>query len=186
MAPARTHRAGCCEHLVPARQACIWHNEGNVEGARVIVEVLRMRSRFRKLTLIVAFGSALPATGFAHVLPPACKTILTRMDVSVQNGGPTMHRYCGRYANGGEYLVVAYSSLGGTYTAYVATQSGQDVKAAPATRRNGVLRWHAVIAGITRTVIVTYRFGPNRVLTRIARGTEGPTIVLKTDPLLQM
>jgi hypothetical protein len=142
-----------------------------------------MLSRFRKLTLILVLGSALPATGFAQSVPPACKAILSQMDTRVQTGGPTMHRYCGRFANGGEYVVVAYSNLGGKYTAYTATQSGQSVEAAPATLKDGVLRWHSVIAGVTRTVIVTYRLAPNRVLTRIARGTEGPTIVLKTDQL---
>ena len=87
-----------------------------------------MLSGFRKLTLIVAFGSALPATGFAQIVPPECKTILSHMNIRVQIGGPTIRRYCGRYANGGEYVVVAYSNRGGKYTAYTATQSGQNVE----------------------------------------------------------
>lgn len=145
-----------------------------------------MRSKLRKLTLIVAVGCTLPATGLAHAVPPACKAILSHMDTKVQNGGPTMRRYCGRYANGGEYLVVAYSNHGGKYTAYTATQSSQNIEPAPATFKNGVLVWHSVIAGVTRTVVVTYLFSPSHVLTRIARGTVGATIVLKTDRLTRI
>lgn len=140
----------------------------------------------RKVALVAAVIALLPAAGFAQTVPPACKNILSRMDAAVQNGGPTVHRYCGRYANGGEYLVVAFSKQGGNYTAYTATQSGQDFEPAPARLKHGVLSWHSVIAGVTRTVVITYLFAPNKVLTRIARGTEGATIILKTDRLARM
>ena len=146
-----------------------------------------MPTAFRKLALIGAIVGILPVAGFAEPAPPpACETILSHMDISVQTGGRTMHRYCGRYANGGEYLIVAYSDNGGRHTAYTASQSGQNIEPAPARFKNGVLIWHSVIAGTTRTVGVTYLLAPNHVLTRIARGTEGPTIILKTDPLAQM
>ncbi len=145
-----------------------------------------MLSPFCKLALIAALGSAMPGVVFAQTVPPSCKTILGQMPVAVQNGGPTMHRYCGRYANGGEYLVVAYSNHGGKYMAYIATQSSQNVEPAPATFNKGVLVWHSVIAGLTRTVVVTYLLSPSRVLTRIARGTVGSTIVLKTDQLARI
>jgi hypothetical protein len=140
----------------------------------------------RPLTMLVMLIAVLPAAGVAQTVPPACKAILSHMDTSVQKGGPTMHRYCGRYANGGEYLVVAYSDEGGKYVAYTASQTGQNIEPAPARLNRGVLSWHAVIAGLTRTVVFTYLLSPNHVLTRIARGTEGATIVLKTDRLARM
>lgn len=142
-----------------------------------------MLNPFCKLALISALGSAMPGVVLAQTVPPSCKAILGHMPPAVQNGGPTMHRYCGRFANGGEYLVVAYSNHGGNYMAYIATQSNQNVAPAPATFKNGVLVWHAVIAGVTRTVVVTYLLSPSHVLTRIARGTVGNTIILKTDQL---
>jgi hypothetical protein len=149
-------------------------------------EVFQMLSPFHKLAFVAALGGAIPGVGFAQTIPTACKTILGHMPATVQNGGPTMHRYCGRYANGGEYLVVAYSNHGGKYMAYTATQSDQNVAPAPATFRNGVLVWHSVIAGLTRTVVVTYLLSPGHMLTRIARGTVGSTIILKTDRLLRI
>jgi hypothetical protein len=145
-----------------------------------------MGSPFSKLALIAALGSAIPGVGFAQTVPPACKTILGHLPAVVQNGGPTMHRYCGRYANGGEYVVVAYSNHGGKYMAYTATQSSKNVEPAPATFKKGVLVWHSVIAGVTRTVVVTYLLSPSHVLTRIARGTVGSTIILETDRLARI
>lgn len=146
-----------------------------------------MFGAFRVLALVAAFGVAVPVAGFAKNVPAECTSILSHMDVSVRNGGPTMHRYCGRFSNGGEYLVIAYSHQGGTYTAYTATQSDQNIAPAPARRNNnGVLVWHAVTAGMTRTVVFTYLLAPDHVLTRIARGTEGPTITLKTDRLMKI
>jgi hypothetical protein len=139
-----------------------------------------------KLALVAALGSAIPGAVFAQTVPPSCKTILDHMPAAVQSGGPTMHRYCGRYANGGEYLVVAYSNYDGKYKAYIATQSSKTVGPAPATLNKGVLVWHVVIAGVTRTVVVTYLLSPSRVLTRIARGTVGSTIILKTDRLARI
>lgn len=141
----------------------------------------------RKLVLVAAVGIAVPVAGFAKNVPAACNSILSHMDASVRNGGPTMRRYCGRFANGGEYLVVAYSNQGGTYTAYTATQSDQKIEPSPATlNKDGVLVWHAVRAGMTRTVVFTYLLAPDHVLTRIARGTEGATITLKTDRLMRI
>jgi hypothetical protein len=146
-----------------------------------------MATAIRKLALVGVIIGILPVAGFAGpVPPPECETILSHMDKSVKTGGRTFHRYCGRYANGGEYLVVVYSHHGGRYTAYTASQSGQNIKPAPARLKNGVLIWHSVIPGVTRTVVVTYLLASNHVLTRIARGTEGPTIILKTDPLARM
>ncbi len=145
-----------------------------------------MLGPFRKLAFVAALGSAVPGVGFAQTVPTACTTILSHMAAAVQNGGPTMHRYCGRFANGGEYLVVAYSNHGGKFTAYIATQSDQNVAPAPATFKNGVLVWHSVIAGVTRTVVVTYLLSPGHKLTRIARGTVGSTIILKTDRLVKI
>ncbi len=143
-----------------------------------------MLGAFRNGVLIAALGVAVSVAGFAKNVPAPCNSILSHMDASVQNGGPKMHRYCGRFANGGEYLVVAYSNQGGKYTAYTATQSDQKIEPSPATlNKDGVLVWHAVIAGMTRTVVFTYLLAPNHVLTRIARGTEGATITLKTDRL---
>lgn len=142
----------------------------------------------RMLAVLGMVGSGLLlAPGPAQAMPPACKVILSHMDHAVQQGGPAMHRYCGRFANGGEYVIVAYSSRNGRYAAYTASQSGsQNVEAAPATLKAGVLHFHSVIAGITRTVVVTYRLEPDRVLTRIARGTQGATIIQKTDKLAGM
>jgi len=137
----------------------------------------------------IGISTALADSPTASLSPQdqsVCAAVLAKMPPEVQTAGPTLHRYCGRYENGGEHVVIIVSDNNGRHMVYFGSESVMGKRPLPGSIEGGTLTW------IVRNAIpenpaytFTYRLGPDNVLTRdLFTGKHDQ--IIKTGPMVQM
>jgi len=144
---------------------------------------------FSAIFAFIGISSALAASPTVALSPQdqsACAAILAKMPPEVQTAGPTLHRYCGNYENGGGHVVIAVSGNAGRYMVYFGSDSAMGTRPLPGTLENGTLTW--VVRNIVPenpSYTFTYHLGQDNVLTRDLFTGKHDRII-KTGPMVRM